>query len=158
MSTHSIPQTERNTSAASYVFERNHRRYLEFSNLSMSSPTFWASFCGCLSPGPGGAPAGLGLGGGGGAGRGLEGGGGILFGFLSCPRASRCAGLGGTEGGGGDKTHNSGGATAARAKEKRGANRRRQILPRQVTRRKLRERSSMAEWQRAARRFPFKRK
>lgn len=39
---------------------------------------------------------GLGFGGGGGAGRGLEGAGGILLGFLSCPRASRWAGLGGT--------------------------------------------------------------
>lgn len=88
------------------------RPYLEFSNLSMSSPTFWASFCGCLSPAPGGAPAGLGLGGGGGAGRGLEGAGGILFGFLSCPRASRCTGLGGTAVGGRDRTHNSGDAMA----------------------------------------------
>ena len=69
--------------------------YLEFSNLSMSSPTFWASLCGC-APRPGAVKQGFGLGGGGGAGRGLEGGGGILLGFLSCPRASRCAGLGGT--------------------------------------------------------------
>lgn len=69
--------------------------YFEFSNLSMSSPTFWASLCGC-TPGPGGVRLGFGFGGGGGAGRGLQGAGGILLGFLSCPRASRCAGLGGT--------------------------------------------------------------
>lgn len=61
----------------------------------MSSPTFWASLCGC-APRPGGVTLGFGLGGGGGAGRGLEGAGGIRLGFLSCPRASRCAGLGGT--------------------------------------------------------------
>lgn len=67
--------------------------YLEFSNLSMSSPTFWASLCGC-APEPAGW--GFGFGGGGGAGKGLEGAGGILLGFLSCPAASRCTGLGGT--------------------------------------------------------------
>lgn len=69
--------------------------YFEFSNLSMSSPTFWASLCGC-APGTGGVRLGFGFGGGGGAGKGLQGAGGILLGFLSCPRASRCAGLGGT--------------------------------------------------------------
>lgn len=69
--------------------------YLEFSNLSISSPTFWGSLCGCAAK-PGGVRLGFGLGGGGGAGRGLEGAGGILLGFLSCPRASRCEGLGGT--------------------------------------------------------------
>ena len=69
--------------------------HLEFSNLSMSRPTFWASLCGS-APRTGGGRFGFGLGGGGGAGRGLEGAGGILLGFLSCPRASRCAGLGGT--------------------------------------------------------------
>lgn len=61
----------------------------------MSCPTFWASLCG-WTPGPGEVTLSFGLGGGGGAGRGLEGAGGILLGFLSCPRASRCAGLGGT--------------------------------------------------------------
>lgn len=61
----------------------------------MRSPTFWASFCGG-APEIGGLGPGFGLGGGGGAGRGLQGAGGILLGFLSCPRASRCAGLGGT--------------------------------------------------------------
>lgn len=69
--------------------------YLEFSNLSISSPTFWASLCGG-APRQGGVGQSFGLGGRGGAGRGLEGAGGIFLGFLSCPRVSRCAGLGGT--------------------------------------------------------------
>ncbi len=55
----------------------------------------WTSLCGC-APKPIEVGLGFGLGGGGGAGSGLEGAGGILLGFLSCPRASRCAGLGGT--------------------------------------------------------------
>lgn len=119
----------------------------------MSSPTFWASLCCGCAPGPGGVRPGFGLGGGGGAGSGLEGAGGILFGFLSCPRASRCAGLGGTAEepiqaiGGGGKKH-------SRAKEKREAtyvNKKNQ-----VTRKRLGEKTSMAESKYTARYFPSK--
>lgn len=118
----------------------------------MSSPTFWASLCGC-APRPGGVRLGFGLGGGGGAGSGREGAGGILFGFLSCPRASRCAGLGGTAEepiqAMGEKKH-------SRAREKREATD--VNKNNQVTRRKLGEKTSMAESKYTARYFPSKKK
>lgn len=118
----------------------------------MSSPTFWASLCGC-APWPGGVGLGFGLGGGGGAGSGREGAGGILFGFLSCPRASRCAGLGGTAE---EPIQAMGKKKHSRAKEKREATD--VNKNNQVTRRKLAEKTSMAESKYTARFFPLKKK
>lgn len=106
----------------------------------MSSPTFWASLCCGCAPWPGGVRLGFGLGGGGGAGSGLEGGGGILFGFLSCPRASRCAGLGGTAE---EPIQATGQKKHSRAREKREATY--VSKNNQVTRRKLGKKTSMAE-------------
>lgn len=117
----------------------------------MSSPTFWASLCCGCAPRPGGVRLGFGLGGGGGAGSGLEGAGGILFGFLSCPRVSRRAGLGGTAEEAiqatGEKKH-------SRAREKHEVT----YKNNQVTRRKLGEKTSMAESKYTARCFPSKKK
>lgn len=68
---------------------------------------------------PGGVWLGRGLGGGGGAGRGLEGAGGILLGFLSCPRTSRKGGLGGTAGPGPGRAVMEGGRRKERKRERR---------------------------------------
>lgn len=84
-----LVQSGRTVPAHKPQFPAHSDPYLAFSNFSIRTHTLFPGCFFCSEA------RGLGLGGG--VGRGRRGAGGIRTGCLSCPRASKCTGLGGTE-------------------------------------------------------------